>query len=353
MSGLADGAERYDWYAEHEWLSGHRPPPAADPVVCHGNLSPSQIRMDPTDVDHPVVTSWTGPTVDDRERDVAKTALALWSTPYVTPRRADRMMLKLFRDTLVEQYQTAYAAAAGVELDPARLAYWRAVHILDWSVGVGRRLEATERDPWDPAFLLPSPRRSARTCAPTSGSRPGPPTDDPSTPNPSDPNEETSDMKKKQLIWPALTLGLTGNGLRLRKRVKQLDVLSPTSAVFADHHRLITGAGVRVNQATARAASAYALDHELDALDLVPGDLSTERLLDLVRLVDPATYRDNPLAIGRGAGHALLVTTELAERAGIERFIDVSPPEFVEVMTRIKRHAARSTGLVLAPGCRR
>ena len=154
----------------------------------------------------------------------------------------------------------------------------------------------------------------------------------------------------KKWVYPAMTVGLAAQGYRIRQRIAALPVLSPTDAELAPEHRFIPRAGVKINQATARAASAYAVEHELDALDLVPADLSTDRLLSLLNIVDPRSYRDDPMAIGKGAAHAVLVTADLAERAGLDRFSELDPMAFLKLMVKIKRHAARSTDLVVAPG---
>jgi aminoglycoside phosphotransferase (APT) family kinase protein len=162
VAASADDAERFELTAEHAWLAAHRPAPPVDPVVCHGNLQPSQIRLDPAEPEHAVVTTWTQVTVDARERDVAQTSLALWSIPHVARRRSERMMLKMFRDTLVANYRDGYAAEAGVDLDAALLAWWRAAHVLDWSIRLARSQQADEPDPWDPVHLVAKPQSFAR-----------------------------------------------------------------------------------------------------------------------------------------------------------------------------------------------
>lgn len=162
VAASAEPAQRFDLAAEHSWLAEHRPPSSVDPVVCHGNLQPSQLRLDPAEPEHAVVTTWTQVTVDARERDVAQTSLALWSIPYVAKRRSERMMLKMFRDTLVANYRDGYAAEAGVDLDAALLAWWRAAHVLDWSIRLARSQQAAEPDPWDPVHLVAKPQSFAK-----------------------------------------------------------------------------------------------------------------------------------------------------------------------------------------------
>ena len=153
-------------------------------------------------------------------------------------------------------------------------------------------------------------------------------------------------------FWPALTAAVAADSALLRNRVAAFEALLPSDEPVAPHHRFLTARNVVVDEATARAASAHAARLGLDALDLVPGDLPAELLLDLARLVDPARYRDDALSPGRGAGQALLVTAELADRAGIVALDGRDPGEMVDLAARIKSYAPRTMGHALAPGLR-
>jgi SAM-dependent methyltransferase len=76
-----------------------------------------------------------------------------------------------------------------------------------------------------------------------------------------------------------------------------------------------TAAGVDVDPHTVAAAVAHARAHDLDVVELVPGDLPTGVLMALLTQIDPATYRHDRLAVGRGAGHAAVVRRDVLERA--------------------------------------
>ena len=165
----------------------------------------------------------------------------------------------------------------------------------------------------------------------------------------------------RRSIWPAVTVGLAANGLRLRQRVAALDVLDvldvheeacPDAEPVAGAHVLVTAEGVEVDAATARAASAHARREGLDALDLVPGDLPAERVIELVGALDPRTYRDDPLAPGLGARTAVLLTVDLAQRVGVRRLTGFAPREMVDLTAEVKRCAPRTTDLAVAPGLR-
>jgi SAM-dependent methyltransferase len=182
------------------------------------------------------------------------------------------------------------------------------------------------------------------------------------------------------------TAGVLANGLRLRARLSRFAVLddflagtgphdpavahaqgTPLQLPFADDGEtgeplrylergsdldefvMVTAEGVTVDDLTLRAAVRYARFHHLDVVDLIPGDLAVNDLLELARLVNPKTYRGDRLHAGRTAGHATLVRTELAERLGIVHTTDLDPVEHVELIVQLKRFAPTTTDLAIAP----
>jgi SAM-dependent methyltransferase len=134
--------------------------------------------------------------------------------------------------------------------------------------------------------------------------------------------------------------GRNGHDAALRYLERDTDV---------DDFVLVTAEGVTVDDLTLRAAVRYARFHDLDVVDLIPGDLPVAALLELARLVNPRTYRNDRLHGGRTAGHATLVRTELAERIGLERTGDLDPVEHVELIVQLKKFAPTSTDLAIAP----
>jgi SAM-dependent methyltransferase len=160
-------------------------------------------------------------------------------------------------------------------------------------------------------------------------------------------------------FWPALAAVAAADALIVRSRAGALDVLGaeapggePGPERGDGAYRLVTAAGVVVDGPTVALARAHAAGGGLDALDLIPGNLPADRLLDLLHLVDPATYRDDPLVTGYGAHAAVLVSEGLARRAGVERFSGLDADEMARLMVELKRYAPRSTSLVLAPSFR-
>lgn len=165
----------------------------------------------------------------------------------------------------------------------------------------------------------------------------------------------------------ATAAALTFSTARLRRRVQALPVLAELDEPDAEpgpadsdsdngrggddtDFRLITVAGARVAPATVRAGTLFARDHGLAVLDLVPADLAADRLLDLVRQLEPATYTDDVLASGRTAAHALLVSADLLERAGIEPRRDLKTVELHALAVTLKEHWPYRGGHAIAPG---
>jgi aminoglycoside phosphotransferase (APT) family kinase protein len=117
------------------------------PVPCHGDFTPVTVLLDPDDHRELAITGWSSALVSDREYDVAFTELGLWSSPYLTPDRERRPMLKVARSFLVNGYRAGYAAVAGAP-DPERLRLWGAHHVC--RVLAGPLLTAEPYRSWDP-----------------------------------------------------------------------------------------------------------------------------------------------------------------------------------------------------------
>lgn len=151
-------------------------------------------------------------------------------------------------------------------------------------------------------------------------------------------------------VLAALAAVLFLDALRMRGRVGALGRLeatasASTAASTAAGYQIIPAPGVTVDPATTRAAAAYARTHQLDVLDLVPRDLPAIRAMTLAQLVDPPRYRRDRLGPGRTAGHALLISDDVAARA------QVTPPSddvaFTTLAARLK-HFGRAD-VVIAP----
>lgn len=124
---------------------------------------------------------------------------------------------------------------------------------------------------------------------------------------------------------------------------------SPNSPAVSDY-RWITAAGVRADDELTATAVAYARREGLLVLDLVPETMPVEPLLDLLGDVDPARFRTDPVAAGRGACHALLVHEGVLERSGVAAAEGLDPVELIDITARLKQYAPRATGHAVAPG---
>ncbi len=170
-------------------------------------------------------------------------------------------------------------------------------------------------------------------------------------------------------------VGIAGNAVRLRARVRRLPVLGldppsagggPTVDIATvapgepadDEFLTVTAAGVVLDDDTVAEAVRHARAHDLDVVDLVPADLPVTRLIELATQVDTARYRRNGLAIGWGAGHAAVVRRSVLDRVargetlGCVARHDLDPVAYLRLARQLKRHAPTSTDLAVAPRMR-
>ncbi|MER5874239.1 class I SAM-dependent methyltransferase [Streptomyces sp. NPDC002044] len=156
----------------------------------------------------------------------------------------------------------------------------------------------------------------------------------------------------------AALLAVLGAGtVRAGRRLRAVPVLplppagTASGVPRASGWRLLTARGVEADAATFLAACAHADREGLAVLDLLPGDLGAERALGLLRLVDPARYREDRLGEGRGAGYAVLVSDGVLARAGVDAAGPAPEPvRLLELIRRLKEYAPDATGLAIAPG---
>ncbi|MBL7497217.1 class I SAM-dependent methyltransferase [Frankia sp. CNm7] len=158
-------------------------------------------------------------------------------------------------------------------------------------------------------------------------------------------------MNRWHWLSAAVCAGVGLNTARLRRRLAAVAVIEPSDAPVHHSHVFLFADGVRLDEAQQRAASAHARRHGLDVLDIVPAELTADRLLDLARLVDATTYQQARLAPGRGAYQALLIDRDVLTRAGL-RLKDVTEVDLVTVTATLKRYAPVTTGLAVLPGLR-
>ncbi len=154
-----------------------------------------------------------------------------------------------------------------------------------------------------------------------------------------------------------LCCGLIASTWRLRGRLAGLQH-SESSAVPVDREfRVVRTAGVDVDEDTRREAVRIALHQGVRVLDLVPADLSATQLLAFARNCDTRAVRAERLALGRTAGHALLVEAALvtALRQGTPETGDVvvdDPAAFAHLAAEAKKRAPTDYGATILEGLR-
>ncbi|GAA2428251.1 hypothetical protein GCM10010191_46570 [Actinomadura vinacea] len=153
-------------------------------------------------------------------------------------------------------------------------------------------------------------------------------------------------MKVKHVMG-IVTAGLVTDALWRRSRAARLRSLPPSAEPLDGTHRFVTAFGVELDGDTRRAAVAYARSEGLEVLDLVPQGLDSLRAMELVRRLDPASFRTARLAQGAGGGHALVVSEDVARRAGLGRTDGLSAAEMDELTARLKRYAPTATDTVV------
>ncbi|GAA2720784.1 class I SAM-dependent methyltransferase [Actinocorallia aurantiaca] len=157
-------------------------------------------------------------------------------------------------------------------------------------------------------------------------------------------------------LWFVFLVGLcmVVNALRLRRRLLGLRRLPPAAPDGGRGYGLLTAAGVEVSDGVRRAAEAYAREHDLGMLDLLPADLPVDEALDLARHLDFDAYRQDRFGMGRGACHALLADPRAIAAAGIERLSGLDPDELGEATARLRLHTGAADIVVAGiPGTRR
>ncbi|MGH2719169.1 MAG: methyltransferase domain-containing protein, partial [Actinomycetota bacterium] len=159
-------------------------------------------------------------------------------------------------------------------------------------------------------------------------------------------------------VPPVAIATLILNGLRLRGRASKLKALVPGSPVPAgpegeepgEHWDWLVARGVELHGATRKALASYAAANGVQVLDVVPRDLGLDAALGLIRRVDPATYRAEPLEPGRGAGQAVVVARGTMGRAEIKPAEGLDPAAVLADTLTLKKYAPRAIELVTVPG---
>ncbi len=147
------------------------------------------------------------------------------------------------------------------------------------------------------------------------------------------------------MLWliGLLLVVFVADALKLRKRAGGVLESPDDAGPVSPGWEIVAAAGVNVSDATAAGAVKTATEQGIEVLDLAPANLPALQSLGLLQLYDPATYRTTPFATGRTAGHAVACTSDVYARAG-------APETFTSWAAGLRRYAARSADLAVAPG---
>jgi SAM-dependent methyltransferase len=180
----------------------------------------------------------------------------------------------------------------------------------------------------------------------------------------------TAERTKWRWVWGVAAGLFLANGLRLRLRARHLVTAAPDldaegaavsaggtstgprSDSSADGWRWLTAEGVVPDARLKAAVAKSAQSHGLEAVDVVPRDLPPERALELLRAVNPDTFRDSPFALGETALQAIAATEGLLKRAGLEAAGGLDPVSMQSAFRRLKRYAPTATDVLVSPGLR-
>ena len=155
---------------------------------------------------------------------------------------------------------------------------------------------------------------------------------------------------KSALLPAAVAVGVVLNGIRLRRRLRSLPTLAPSSAAVGPDFRIVTAEGVSVDESVQQAAAEYARSERLSVLDLIPPDLPVASALHLAAALDPKTYRSNRLAMPCSAFQASVATGEVLDRMQTPAVDSLGPAEMAQFALKAKRHAPADADLAVAPG---
>lgn len=147
------------------------------------------------------------------------------------------------------------------------------------------------------------------------------------------------------------------DALVLRRRREQLKALPEVPEGAArpgpNELRTLTVAGGKVDDATLAAAATEMEASGVKVVDLVPGDISAERGIWVLRQVDPERLGTGPLYpvyCPGGAHEAVAIATETAERMDIpERGESLDRGEVMRRTIAAQRHASAASVIRVAP----
>ena len=155
-------------------------------------------------------------------------------------------------------------------------------------------------------------------------------------------------------LWTLAAAHLVEAAVLRRRRERVAALSNPgVSHDLAGKLGVTSAEGAEVDDGTI-AAAAHEMELDgVDVVDLVPGDLSAERSLRLLRRVEPERLPDDVMYTPGGAHEVLALHPSLVERMGIEpREESMDRSAMVRRTVKAQRYAPTSAVLRVAPGLR-
>jgi SAM-dependent methyltransferase len=153
-------------------------------------------------------------------------------------------------------------------------------------------------------------------------------------------------------IWYVIAAVFLIDALRLRVRLKAIPVLRPSDAPPPGEYAFVSIPGVDIDERTRASAATYAREQDLAVVDLIPSDAPTLLAMGIAQIVDPRTYRQNPILPGHSSGHALIARRDLLARAETAAPERCDPVTLARLVKRLKKFAGKRAGLAVAPQLR-
>jgi aminoglycoside phosphotransferase (APT) family kinase protein len=123
LRAAAEEQQRPDLAGAARWLAGHPPPPAPE-VICHGDLHPFNLLVDPDGAI--TVLDWSAALLGPRAHDVAFTALTLAEPPILVPHPL-RPVVRAAGRMLARRFVRRYRHHGGVTIGEGSLRWHQAV----------------------------------------------------------------------------------------------------------------------------------------------------------------------------------------------------------------------------------
>ncbi|WP_141733409.1 class I SAM-dependent methyltransferase [Oligoflexus tunisiensis] len=139
------------------------------------------------------------------------------------------------------------------------------------------------------------------------------------------------------------------DGLRLRKRARSLAVIPRAEFEVPVTLHFITRTQATLDEATRRAAAAYAEAQNLDVLVLLPGNMPAAEALLACQAIQPEQFRRERIASAKCSGEAILVRSHILERFGPDYESPTEAVDFARLADQLKKYAGTGMDFAIVP----